>query len=117
MTDDDRHERIRQRAYQLWEQEGRLHGREHEYWLRAEAEVADLPDSNGLAGSPGAGAGVCQDCGGTGRFGRKRCKTCGGTGRSVNSSAPEPPQPPRAGPRTRRAKVAGQNAALVAKSG
>lgn len=32
-------ERIRQRAYELYEQEGRQEGRDEEYWLRAEAEV------------------------------------------------------------------------------
>lgn len=32
-------ERIRQRAYELYEEEGRQEGRDEEYWLRAEAEV------------------------------------------------------------------------------
>jgi len=32
-------EQIRQRAYELYEQEGRQDGRDQEYWLRAEAEV------------------------------------------------------------------------------
>lgn len=32
-------ERIRQRAYELFEQEGRQEGRDEEYWLRAEAEI------------------------------------------------------------------------------
>jgi hypothetical protein len=32
-------QRIRHRAYQLWEQEGRPHGREHEHWQRARSEV------------------------------------------------------------------------------
>lgn len=30
---------IRERAYFLWEAEGRPDGRDHEHWLRAEAEV------------------------------------------------------------------------------
>ena len=30
---------IRIRAYLLYEQEGRQHGRDEEYWLRAESEV------------------------------------------------------------------------------
>ena len=32
--------RIRERAYAIWEREGRPEGREHEHWLRAEAEIA-----------------------------------------------------------------------------
>ncbi len=31
---------IRQRAYELWEQDGRPEGREFDYWLKAEAEFA-----------------------------------------------------------------------------
>ncbi len=38
-NDADVEERIRQRAYELYEQEGRQEGRDQEYWLRAEAEV------------------------------------------------------------------------------
>lgn len=33
-------ERIRERAYQLWEAEGCEHGRDMEYWFRAEAQVS-----------------------------------------------------------------------------
>lgn len=38
-TDGDLEEQIRQRAYELYEQEGRQEGRDQEYWLRAEAEI------------------------------------------------------------------------------
>ncbi|EKX59724.1 hypothetical protein D516_0080 [Rhodobacter sp. AKP1] len=38
---DDREARIRQRAYELWEAEGQPAGRDQDYWLRAEAEIAD----------------------------------------------------------------------------
>jgi hypothetical protein len=30
---------IRERAYEIWEQEGQPEGREPEYWLRAKREV------------------------------------------------------------------------------
>ena len=33
-------ERIRQRAQEIWETEGRPEGRAEEHWLRAEAEIA-----------------------------------------------------------------------------
>ncbi|GAB0113325.1 DUF2934 domain-containing protein [Acidisoma sp. C75] len=39
-TDDqDRLQRIRDIAYDLWEKEGRPEGRDHEFWVRAEAMV------------------------------------------------------------------------------
>jgi hypothetical protein len=30
--------RVRRRAYELWEEEGRPHGKDHEFWYRAEQE-------------------------------------------------------------------------------
>lgn len=38
---DDRDELIRQRAYRLWEQQGRPHGRHEEHWHQASQEVGD----------------------------------------------------------------------------
>jgi hypothetical protein len=31
---------IRERAYQIWEHEGRPHGKDFEHWLQAERELA-----------------------------------------------------------------------------
>src|ERR1051326_7791435 len=36
----DQEERIRQRAYAIWQSEGHTHGREEEHWQRAEREIA-----------------------------------------------------------------------------
>jgi hypothetical protein len=36
----EREQRIRERAYQLWEADGRPHGRDQEYWERARELVA-----------------------------------------------------------------------------
>jgi hypothetical protein len=89
MADADLHERIRQRAYQLWEEEGRPEGRAESHWHRAEAEVAGVnPGAEAPPGTSGAGEHVCPTCGGTGRVGRKKCGTCGGTGRTIE--VPEP---------------------------
>ncbi len=33
-------ERIRERAYEIWEREGRPAGKSLEHWLKAEAEIA-----------------------------------------------------------------------------
>ena len=89
MPDADLQERIRSRAYLLWEQEGRPEGRAEAHWLRAEAELADVnPGEEAPPGTPGAREHICPACGGSGRRGGQRCKDCGGTGRSVE--VPEP---------------------------
>lgn len=38
---DDHNERIRQRAHEIWEEEGRPEGREYSHWLRAKADVRE----------------------------------------------------------------------------
>src|SRR5207302_8926976 len=37
----DRQQRISERAYQIWVAEGRVHGKDHEHWQRAEREIAE----------------------------------------------------------------------------
>ncbi|WP_224014734.1 MULTISPECIES: DUF2934 domain-containing protein [Paraburkholderia] len=44
---DEREARIRQRAYQLWEDDGAPEGRSDEYWGRAEKQVAAEYDAEG----------------------------------------------------------------------
>ncbi|WP_337181292.1 DUF2934 domain-containing protein [Shinella sp.] len=36
---DDHDERIRKRAHEIWEEEGRPEGREYSQWLRARADI------------------------------------------------------------------------------
>jgi hypothetical protein len=36
---DERHEKIRQRAYEIWQREGGLHGDPERHWHQAEAEI------------------------------------------------------------------------------
>ena len=89
MTDPDLYERIKWRAYLLWEQEGRPEGRAEDHRSRAEAEVAGVNSGEEAPPrTPGAGEHICPACEGTGRLGRKRCQTCGGTGRVID--VPEP---------------------------
>ena len=38
-------QRIRERAYQMWEREGRPEGRADQYWLRAEEIIQDEAQS------------------------------------------------------------------------
>ena len=43
-------EAIRERAYLIWEREGRPHGRDFEHWVQAQVEIsAEALDSNGGA--------------------------------------------------------------------
>ena len=46
-----REERIRERAYQIWESEGRPSDRHDEHWRRAEVEIEE---EWAVAGSPGS---------------------------------------------------------------
>lgn len=48
----ERDRKIRQRAYELWEQGGRLEGRADEHWSTAEAEFAGGSEGEAV-GSPG----------------------------------------------------------------
>jgi Protein of unknown function (DUF2934) len=45
---DDYTQRVRLRAYLIWEREGRPEGREAEHWRQAEHEVAQEKDAAGL---------------------------------------------------------------------
>lgn len=45
-NDPDRERRIRERAYQLWEADGKPHGRDVEYWERAR-ELTGMEESAG----------------------------------------------------------------------
>jgi len=38
-SDGDREERIRRRAYEIWEENGRAEGREGEHWQQARQEI------------------------------------------------------------------------------
>jgi hypothetical protein len=49
--DPGRDARIRERAYHLWEADGRPHGRDAEYWERAE-ELTAIEDSRGAGQLP-----------------------------------------------------------------
>jgi hypothetical protein len=51
----DRDQRIRERAYRIWEEEGQPEGRQEEHWRRAEAEISE-EEAQSL--SPSGRAGV-----------------------------------------------------------
>ena len=37
----DRERRVRRRAYEMWEEQGRPHGRQGDHWITAEAELVE----------------------------------------------------------------------------
>jgi hypothetical protein len=47
-------ERIKQRAYELWQQEGQPEGREQDHWDQAVREVGGNPDQSGTQLDSGA---------------------------------------------------------------
>lgn len=50
---DHKVERVKTKAHEIWEREGRPHGRDHEHWRQAEAEV----EAEGGGEKPGSAAG------------------------------------------------------------
>jgi Protein of unknown function (DUF2934) len=52
MDDINLSDRIRQRAYEIWQSEGKPHGRNLIHWLRAEAEIRDALKAQAPAGKP-----------------------------------------------------------------
>ncbi|WP_411033763.1 DUF2934 domain-containing protein [Shinella sp. BYT-45] len=48
---DDHDERIRKKAHEIWEEEGRPEGREYSHWLRARADVREEEGEAARAGS------------------------------------------------------------------
>ena len=47
-------ERIRQRAYELWQQEGQPEGKQQEHWDQAVREITGNPDQSGAQLESGA---------------------------------------------------------------
>ena len=43
---DNAQERIAKRAYELWEQDGKVTGRDQEHWFQAEAELGRCPHAS-----------------------------------------------------------------------
>jgi hypothetical protein len=43
---DDRKRRVERRAYELWETEGRVHGRALDHWVRAERETGEAQNTD-----------------------------------------------------------------------
>jgi hypothetical protein len=63
-TNPAREQRVRERAYQLWEADGKPHGRDVEYWQRARELIAmEESAGSGLLPNPEARPGSVLDAG------------------------------------------------------
>jgi Protein of unknown function (DUF2934) len=90
-------DRVRQRAFELWEQDGRPEGRDMDYWFRAEAELTgqgasglETPAAGG-ASYANAGARGEPDVAAPGKAGASRPRGQGAAGGGKKSATrPEP---------------------------
>lgn len=57
----DDNERIKQRAHEIWESEGRPHGRDSEHWARAEQELRNQFADEGQAAEQSGGESAGDD--------------------------------------------------------
>lgn len=77
---DDREDRIRRRAHEIWERDGRPDGRHEDHWAQATAEI-DAENS---------GAGKTSKTGGSTSKGSTRAKTAvGGAGEKSTAATPK----------------------------
>jgi len=87
---DDRDERIRRRAHEIWEREGRPHGKDAEHWERAAREIDGEAAAAAQPGNAFPG----------------KARTRAGGGRKPAAAVPGA-APAEAAPRTRSGKPAG----------
>ena len=92
----DREERIRRRAYAIWQSEGHAHGRHEDHWHRAEREIA--AEEAGASKGP-ASKGPGRDAAGSGKPPTEKSATAG-PARRRNGDASAPVQK-QASPRAR----------------
>lgn len=90
---DDREDRIRQRAHEIWEREGQPEGKHDEHWAQATAEIAAEDDGkgSGTASKGKAGKAATAKRAGKAEAGKvETAKTAvGGTGSGSTRAAAE----------------------------
>jgi Protein of unknown function (DUF2934) len=85
----DLERQVRERAYQIWEQEGRVHGRDEQHWHRAKLELTSVQEPAAVIEAAGIAAEPVKK-------GRRTAK--------AKAADPVPVTPPAA-PRRRRAQA------------
>ncbi len=106
---DTREDRIRRRAHELWEAEGKPAGRESDHWLAAEREEADKERSGPSLGEPIVP--------GTSIPGIRSSDDRAGTDGDKTVAAPKTAGAPGPGPDTSRSPVANRDVAGPRKAG
>lgn len=96
-------ERIRARAYALWVEEGRPHGRDREHWERAEREL-QAEHATPAAPPPAPPEDPAAVVPATAPKAKKASRK--GAGRSTPDAPPEAAEPPPKPGKSRRRKVA-----------
>ena len=89
---DERERRIRERAYAIWEREGRPRGREREHWEQAAAELAAEDDGAIEAAELDAGSTITLSPGGRGR---RRHRIDAGAAASAGGGLADGPRRPK----------------------
>lgn len=107
--DSDRERRIRERAYALWEAEGRPHGRDREHWHQAAEEIAAEEASSGKR--PGQDAGPVAPAASSGGTLRSR------PARPRKTQTPDRPAGPASGSGASAAGARASEDALAAQDG
>ena len=92
----DREERIKQRAYALWQSEGHRHGRHEDHWHRAEREIAaeEAGSSKAPRRAPRSGKAAAEKS--------AAATLARSPGGSTETRAQKPPSPKKPPPRGRR---------------
>jgi hypothetical protein len=105
----DREARIRQRAFDMWEAEGKPEGREHDHWLAAEREVlmAEPEPTLGVPITQGKDIPGVRSAGGAGVPGAQPDNA--NRGRSEAPMAPKTAGAPKPAPDTSKSRVANRD--------
>jgi hypothetical protein len=90
MPGGDDKQRIRERAYELWEREGRPHGRHIDHWMQAERETGG-PGAEGIARAGEGDAGLFGEEPGSRERGSRQ--PSGGAERGFGAAASHPARP------------------------
>lgn len=88
----DLNKRVRERAYEIWESEGRPEGRSHEHWQQARAEFAEAQSE---AGKRPAGRKSASGTSASAKPARKAASPTGATSKTGPVSA-KPQNKPKA---------------------
>jgi hypothetical protein len=94
MTDE---KKVKERAHQIWEAEGRPHGRDREHWEQAAREIAEERTLHSQQAAIGADAGIRGAEPPVEEIYRARRASPGATGEAIPAPRAKPKRKPRGG--------------------